>query len=48
MTHEGAPAVFVIREVAPVRADPHGACEARTGSISGPFGVMEDWPICVP
>jgi hypothetical protein len=35
MTHEGAPAVFVIHEVAPVRAAIQGARDAPTGSIIG-------------
>jgi hypothetical protein len=37
MTQEGAPAVFVIQEVACVRADIQGACDAPTGSITGPI-----------
>ena len=37
MTHEGAPVVFVIHEVAPVRAAIHGARDAPTGSIIGPI-----------
>jgi len=35
MTHEGAPAVFVIHEVTAVRAVIPGAREATAGSISG-------------
>jgi len=37
MTHEGAPAVFVIHDVASVRAAIHGACDEPTGSIIGPI-----------
>jgi hypothetical protein len=37
MTHEGAPAVFVIHEVAAVRAAIQGAREAAIDSIIGPI-----------
>jgi hypothetical protein len=37
MTHEGAPAVFVIHEVAAVRAAVQGARDGAMDSIIGPI-----------